>query len=130
MRLSLAVTVIAASVSAGAAFVPSASKWGVSSKTAVFSTMEEPVVDAVAAPVEIEADVFELPQTDGVVSGEILPPTADEINARLNAQLEKLREKDRTSKQLSKEVGFMLLFGDGLVSVSSSDSSAVETALC
>jgi hypothetical protein len=99
----------------------------------VFSTLEERVVETVAAPVEIEAEVWELPQTPAVVSGEIVPLTADEINARLNAQLELLREKDRTSKQLSKEVGFMLLFGDDLVRVSHptlSSDGLVETTLC
>ena len=35
----------------------------------------------------------------------IVPPTADEINARLQAQLEKLRQKDKNSIRLSKEVG-------------------------
>jgi hypothetical protein len=102
MRFSLAVTLIAASVSAGSAFAP-ASKWGVAQKTVLYSTVEastpvsvQVAVDVVA-PVEIEADVRE-------ISNEIVPLTADEINARLNAQLEKLSAKDQTSKQLSKEV--------------------------
>jgi hypothetical protein len=102
MRFSLAVTLIAASVSAGAAFAPAASKWGVS-KTTLLSTLESvevAAVQSVAAPVEIEADVREVTQAP---SG-IVPLTADEINARLNAQLEKLSAKDQTSKQLSKEV--------------------------
>lgn len=106
MRLSLAATLIAASVSAGSAFVTT-SKWGVS-KTVVFSTVEtessaETTVQVAAAPVEIdEAAIMGGAQTQ---EGEIVPLTADEINARRNAQLEKLSQKDATSKQLSKEVG-------------------------
>jgi hypothetical protein len=108
MRFSLAVTLIAASVSGGDAFAP-ASKWGLA-RTAVFSTIEaEPSVETVpvaqAAPVYIEADVPEV--SEAPVSQEIVPLTANEINARLNVQLKKLSAKDRTSIQLSKEVGFI-----------------------
>jgi hypothetical protein len=63
-------------------------------------SVEAAPVQAVAAPVEVEADVREVSQAP---SG-IVPLTADEINARLNAQLAKLSVKDQTSKQLSKEV--------------------------
>ena len=106
MRFSLAVTLVAASVSTGAAFAP-ASKWGVS-KVSVYSTSEaeaalgtSPAVDS--APQEIEEGIREISQAP--ISREVVSLTADEINARRNAQLEKLRQKDRTSKQLSKEVG-------------------------
>ena len=103
MRLSLAAALIAASVSSGAAFAPS-SRWGVS-KTAVFSTVEAEDIDVspvVESAVEIEADMEELPE----IPAGIVPLTADEINARLSAQLDKLREKDQTSQQLNKEVGY------------------------
>ncbi len=41
---------------------------------------------------------------------EIVPLTAEEINTRLTQQMAKLRVKDQTSKQLSKEVGSFDLF--------------------
>jgi hypothetical protein len=118
MRLSLAVTLIVASVSTGAAFAPasasSSSRWGVSmSNMALYSTVENKpsakasstaeallkrIQDAVGGETEEEETPAGRP--------EIVPLSADEINARLEAQLEKLREKDLTSRQLSKEVGW------------------------
>lgn len=127
MRLSLATTLIAASVSAGAAFAPS-SKWGVS-RTAVFSTVEaQSSVEAIpiqTAPVEIEDDVREVAQAP-VPSG-IVPLTADEINARLHAQLEKLSAKDQTSKQLSKE-DIKIVFEDENIIVVDKPSGVLTVA--
>ena len=111
MKLSLATTLIAASVTAGAAFVP-AGQWGVP-KTAVFSTVEaESNVEAApvtVTQVNVESEVEEVVSTP--VPEGIVPLTADEINARLKAQLEKMSAKDHTSKQLNKEVRDDVLMG-------------------
>jgi len=115
MRLSLATALIAASVSSGAAFAPT-SKWGVSN-TALFSTVEAQssveVAPAQVANVVVESEEV----TASPVSKEIVPLTADEINARLNAQLEKLSAKDQTSKQLSKEDLTIVFEDDNVVVV-------------
>jgi hypothetical protein len=110
MRLSLAVTLIAASASTGTAFAPaSTSRWGVSN-VALYSTVEEkPSVSssstAEALLKRIEDAVGSANEEETPIRPEIVPLSADEINARLEAQLAKLREKDLASRQLSKEVG-------------------------
>jgi hypothetical protein len=99
MRLYLAVAVLAASVSTASSFAPS-SRWG-SSNTALYSTLEDRPVDVSPtvelASQEVEADVK-------AVEGSAAPLTNDDINARLNSQLEKLRAKDITSRHLNKQV--------------------------
>jgi hypothetical protein len=112
MRLTFAVTLIAASVSAGAAFTPtSSSRWGVSN-VALYSTVEnkpsaKPSSTAEALLKRIEDAVGSTTEEETPTRPGIIPPSADEINARLEAQLAKLREKDLGSRQLSKEVGFI-----------------------
>lgn len=112
MRLSLAVTLIAASVSTGDAFAPaSSSRWGVSN-VALYSTVEnKPSVGAgstaEALLKRIEDAVGGAVEEETPSRPDIVPLSADEINARLEAQLEKLREKDSASRQLSKEVSFI-----------------------
>ena len=70
---------------------------------AVFETDDESTVgrypDVAPPTVEVESS-----QNVEVNNEVVVPLTAEEINARLSAQLDKLREKDRTSRQLSKEV--------------------------
>lgn len=55
----------------------------------------------------IEDAVGDTNQEETPIRPEIVPLSADEINARLEAQLAKLREKDLNSRQLSKEVCFI-----------------------
>ena len=96
MRLSLASVLVALTVFNGEAFVPNQN-----SRSSVSSTLHSTVQTRPAAPVDIEvpADAKKKRQ-DG---GGIVPLTAEEINARRDAQLQKLRMKDRTSIELKKE---------------------------
>jgi hypothetical protein len=111
MRFTLAAAIAAASLSSGVvAFAPST--WGVSRVSTLRSTVEadNTVTSSsaeVAAPVaqSVEEDTFVIESTPRVNQGSIVPLTGAEINARLNAQLEKLRQKDTNSIRLSKEVG-------------------------
>jgi hypothetical protein len=111
MRFTLAAAIAAASLSSGVvAFAPS--NWGVLRVSTLRSTVEadNTVVTSsaeVAAPVaqSVEEDTFVIESTPRVNQGSIVPLTGAEINARLNAQLEKLRQKDSNSIRLSKEVG-------------------------
>jgi uncharacterized protein YpuA (DUF1002 family) len=90
MRFSLAVVLLASSLTAGAAFAPVApTKFaGAYSRSAVFSTVED-VAAETAAPVAASGAA--------ALSGA-------EIASRLEKQLAKLASKDSTSPQLSKEV--------------------------
>jgi hypothetical protein len=93
MRLSLAAAFLLATCQVGQAFVPSpaASRWGA---TNVYSTVE---ADTSSAPV-----VADTTEANGVtVPGDV---SASSIVAKLEAQLEKLREKDSKSPKLTKEV--------------------------
>jgi hypothetical protein len=106
MRFTLPATLIAASFSTGAAFAPAVQRE--SSKTALFNTLKaRPTTASIAkkAANDIENSFRKINDA----SNEIVPLTGEEINARLNAQLEKLREKDRNSKELAKEVCFLIL---------------------
>jgi hypothetical protein len=102
MRFSLAVVLLTASLSAGAAFAPVApAKFaGAYSRSIVFSTVE---VDAAETVVESSpakangAEVAAASSGAGALSGV-------EIASRLEKQLAKLASKDSTSPQLSKEV--------------------------
>ena len=101
MRFTFPATLLVASVSGGAAFAPTFH--GTSSKTALFSTLKaRPATASISKkfPVDIENNFREINDA----SNEIVPLTGEEIQARLQVQLEKLREKDRTSKKLAKEV--------------------------
>jgi hypothetical protein len=103
MRFSLAVVLLAASLSAGAAFAPvSPAKFaGVYSRSVVFSTVEVDAAETVAESSPEEANgshaVAAASSGAGALSG-------SEIAARLEKQLAKLTTKDSTSPQLSKEV--------------------------
>jgi hypothetical protein len=120
MRFTLAAAIAAASLSSGVvAFAPST--WGVSRVSTLRSTVEaDNTVKSssssaeVAAPVaqSVEEDTFVIESSPRVNQGSIVPLTGAEINARLNAQLEKLRQKDSNSIRLSKEVGSVVCIDD------------------
>lgn len=103
MRLSFASTIIALSIVTGDAFSPSLPTTIAlrASSSALSST-----VQTRPAPAEIQGpDDNKKSQSSGIV-----PLTGDEINDRRDAQLKKLRMKDKTSIQLEKEVGYGVLF--------------------
>ena len=126
MRIILSATVLVASLSASSAFTPSASvsrlHQGIISDsydgtttattTELFSSVKQRPGASTATPkttngkeTKISIDIENNFQKINDESNEIIPLTGEEINARLHAQLEKLREKDRTSKMIAKEVG-------------------------
>lgn len=86
MRFGSAVTVLACSLASSSAFAPSQNSWGLAQKP-LFSAVEAEVASAEA--------VVEAPASSAL--------TGSEIKARLEKQLEKLREKDSKSPKLSKE---------------------------
>jgi len=88
MRFGLAITFVASSVASSYAFVPLQNSWGVADRSLFSSSVEEAVT----------ADVVEIsePAASDALNGA-------EIKARLEQQLEKLREKDSKSPKLSKE---------------------------
>lgn len=93
MRFSLAVALLAASISAGAAFAPVQPFKAVQQQRsfAFFSTVEadaETAVEKAATPASASAGAL----------------TGSEIASRLEKQLTKLSAKDAKSPQLSKEV--------------------------
>lgn len=98
MRLSLSATFIALSAITGEAFAPSSTNRG-NARTDRMSVLSSSVATR-PAPVEIE----EPADGDKKKTSGILPLTGDEINARRDAQLQKLRMKDKTSIQIEKEV--------------------------
>jgi hypothetical protein len=96
MRLHLASTIVALTFFTGDAFAPSS--------TSRFSRTANVLSSSVAtqqAPTEIEEPADDDKKK---VVGNIVPPTGEEINARRDAQLQKLSMKDRTSIQLEKQV--------------------------
>lgn len=104
MRLSFALVALLASLNVGEAFIcHSVARCGnkQSSSSHVFATVEaETETSAVEAPeVPVEANDVIVP------SGDI---SAADIKAKLEAQLEKLRQKDSKSPKLSKEVSISL----------------------
>ena len=126
MRIILSATVLVASLSASSAFTPSASvsrlHQGIISDsydgttteatTELFSSVKQRPGASTATTkttngkeTKISIDIENNFQKINDESNEIIPLTGEEINARLHAQLEKLREKDRTSKMIAKEVG-------------------------
>jgi hypothetical protein len=101
MRLSLACTIVALIVFTGDAFAPSFTS-RLSRPASVLSSS----VATRQAPAEIEEPADD--DKKKVVGG-IVPLTGEEINARRDAQLQKLRMKDKTSIQLEKQVCLDLL---------------------
>jgi hypothetical protein len=101
MRFTLAVVLLATSLSAGAAFAPASSaKFGVASRSVLFSTVE---VDAAEAVAESSPEVNGSHAVAAASSGAGALSSA-EVASRLEKQLTKLAAKDSTSPQLSKEV--------------------------
>lgn len=92
MRLSVAVLVSV--LASSSAFL--APHQQLRPRTAVFSS----TIDEQQAATEQQQQV----QVGASPTQSLIGLTAQEIKARLDSQLEKLREKDATSKQLSKEV--------------------------
>lgn len=90
MRLSLAVSVLLAS--SATAFV---APFGARPSTAFFSTVEA------ETSAEAAVEVAEPAHANGVAAPSL---SSSEIKDRLEKQLEKLREKDSKSPQLSKAV--------------------------
>ena len=109
MRFQLIQSVFALWLSAGDSFTASPTRCCVPERTVFFSTTNtDHAVETkqatqqgiTTADIEIDiADIF--PMTEAKESVEI---TSEEYTSRLNRQLARLREKDQTSKQLSKEV--------------------------
>jgi len=98
MRFGLAVAILVASFSCGAAFAPVARGF-VRPSMCSFSTVE---ADTQENTVEMATDVNAVEETPATSSSTV--SSGAEIKARLEQQLEKLREKDSKSPQLSKEV--------------------------
>jgi hypothetical protein len=97
MRLSLAAAFLLAALPVGQAFAPSSAvrQWGaaVQKTTSLFSTVE--------ADTAVVADASEEAGQTAAAAGDV---SAASIVAKLEAQLEKLREKDSKSPSLTKEV--------------------------
>jgi hypothetical protein len=99
MRFSLAVVLVAASLSAGAAFAPGApARFAGVQRTVAFSAVE------VAAEAVVESSPEANGQAAAAATSDVVSLTGAEIAARLESQLAKLAIKDSTSPQLSKEV--------------------------
>ena len=100
MRFTVAALALVASVDYSAAFAPSfPAKVAVSKQTPLFSTVET-ATDTTESPASTdvpEANGAAAPAATGGLS-------ASDINARLEKQLAKLKEKDSTSPELKKEV--------------------------
>jgi hypothetical protein len=102
MRYTTTTTLFAIAISSGAAFAPSS--FSNTKTTKIYSSVEV-LVESESAPVEIiVAD--EQKQKEDYVG----PVTAELINSRLEEELEKMRLKDQTSKQLIKEVRISYIF--------------------
>ncbi|KAL3907970.1 MAG: hypothetical protein SGILL_008660 [Bacillariaceae sp.] len=113
MRFSLAVVVLASTVSIGAPFATqpaSSTRWSTLSSpstattadTALYSTMEEQEVLVEAASEQTQVQIVAVAEEEEQVE-ELKEVTAESINERLEQQLQKMRLKDQTSKQLTKE---------------------------
>jgi hypothetical protein len=109
MRFTLAATLLVTAASTGAAFTPSlgstSARWPSQrvgnrcSTTVVVQSTVEVLVEGLSEKVPIEIVMHQ--EQDELVGS----LTEQLFNARLERQLEKLRLKDQTSKQLTKEVG-------------------------
>ena len=98
MRFNFAIAALLATLKVGESFAPSqnAGRWGNQVASPIFSTVEaDTEASAVEAPEVPEANGVSVPS--GAVS-------ASDIKEKLQAQLEKLRQKDSKSPKLSKEV--------------------------
>ena len=109
MRFTFAISLLSIYLLAGESFTPSLCRWGIKRSVLFSTTNQEQATttkkdtqESVASTdFEIDiADIFPMPDT----KEEIFPLTAEEINARLDRQLAKLRAKDQNSKQLSAQV--------------------------
>lgn len=105
MSVALALLVVSGTTTA---FAP-AGPWGLQQqnhRVELFSTLEEAPVDT-----SVESEVTSVPVADDEkeesAAPVVSPFTASEYNVRLEQQLEKLRQKDSTSPQLSKEVSHL-----------------------
>ena len=98
MKFCISAILFVVAVSGAAAFAPSTSS--VVRSTKLHQGSVEVTVEAEAPQVEVQADKEDYKG----------PVTAEYINAQLEKQLAKLRLKDQTSKQLTKEVSFRILF--------------------
>ena len=96
MRFSTTTILFAIAISGGAAFAPSSLS---KTKTTKIYSSVEVLVESESAPVEIVV-ADEQKQKEDFVG----PVTAELINSRLEEELGKMRLKDQTSKQLTKEV--------------------------
>jgi hypothetical protein len=102
MRLCLAISFLAA-LSDTAAFVPRGTFRSTSPNVLWSSTVEK----TEASREEVtSATSQERPSPPVASSSHAEPLSGSEIKARMEKQLERLREKDRTSPKLSKEVSF------------------------
>ena len=101
MKFSTTAALFAIAVSGGAAFAPSPS-FGRISTTQKTTKLQETVEVTVEAPSE---EAVEVQANKEDYKG---PVTAEYINSQLEKQLAKLRLKDQTSKQLEKEVSFVV----------------------
>ncbi|KAG7349202.1 pseudouridine synthase [Nitzschia inconspicua] len=114
MRFALATVVLASAVSEGSSF---ASRSQVTTKTfgrhslqhtagpsighkGIYSTMEEQELLVEAGSPMVGVEIVSVQEDE---DEELVEVSAQAINARLERQLEKMRLKDQTSKQLSKE---------------------------
>lgn len=109
MRFSVAVALLVASGTA-TAFAP-AGPWGLRQPNSrvlravvLRSTLEEAQVETTSDEQGVTPGPVSADEKEEAVAPAIVPLTASDVNARLEKQLEKLRQKDSTSPQLSKEV--------------------------
>jgi hypothetical protein len=105
MRVALSTALLASVIGKGSAFAFAGkrSSWG---GRALFSTVEAETAEP--AIINDDAAVVQVLNVDLEAKSEVAPsPVASasaEIKSRLDEQLAKLREKDATSKRLTKEV--------------------------
>jgi hypothetical protein len=111
MRFNLAASFLVAassSVTAGAAFAPYTSSWGIASSSPVrfsFVFQQSTVSEAEAVKAATASDNRVAPVNHAAApSSNVVALTSAEVKSRLSSQLEKLRQKDSKSKKLSKEV--------------------------
>lgn len=114
MRFEVAASLFFSSIVVVESFTASNFQWSITKTTALWSTtnpdhaveIQQATQQGIkTADIDIDiADIFPMTET----KDEVVPLTADEINSRLNQQMAKLRAKDQTSQQLSKEVCSLL----------------------
>jgi hypothetical protein len=108
MRVALSTALFASVIGTGSAFALAGKRPFSRGDRTLFSTVETSDVTAEAAIINDDAAVVQVLNVDLGAKPAAAPSpvasTSAEIKSRLDEQLAKLREKDATSKRLTKEV--------------------------